>query len=114
MKSQHWVIVIIIIITGYYVLSFIFDDYSEREWKPNDSKLIIKRCMEESGEMATKYPELNYEYCECSIEAIQKRLDRKQYLEVLEKNIQEQQRTLGPIFKKCLEDYRRKIKEGIL
>nr|WP_299035419.1 hypothetical protein [uncultured Tenacibaculum sp.] len=108
-SGQHWIIILIIIISGYSVYSW-FNEKSK--WSLESKKILIEKCISDSKNMAEKYPELTRSYCECSIEKIQKNFTQKEYIEISKQDMMVQEEKLLPSFKNCLNEYQEKIKKG--
>jgi len=115
MTNKHWLIVLIILISGYGIYSGINDlkknDAETENWTKESKQILIDKCIKDSKEMAEKYPELTKEYCECSTEKIQAKFTQKEYITISEKTLDRQMELLLPEFKNCLADYQNKIKE---
>jgi hypothetical protein len=74
-------------------------------WEPADSIELVEKCVKKTGELGSKYPEVTKNYCECSTQKIQAALTKQQYLEVLDKEPEEQLNILNPILQDCMGQY---------
>ena len=108
MSGKHWVIVLIIIITGYQVYKGLSN---KTNWTSESRKIMIEKCISDSKEMAEKYPELTKEYCICSTESIQTEFTQKEYIKINKESIEIQTKKLLPSFQNCLTEYQNKIKK---
>lgn len=106
MKGKHWIILIIILISGYRIYSGI----KNKRWTSENEKILIDKCISDSKEMAKNYPELTKEYCKCSTEKIQAEFDKSEYIEIMKMSIEMQTKKLLPVFQSCLNEYQTKIK----
>ncbi|WP_040495967.1 hypothetical protein [Fulvivirga imtechensis] len=111
MKNKHWIIISIVIISGYSLYSNLSEDKKKKNWKRGDFKVLVQKCLKNAGKMTEDYPDLTKEYCECSIKEVQKKLTRKEYFKASSKNIERQIQILYPIFEDCLEAYKANIKQ---
>ena len=115
MRGKHGFIVAIILISSYGLytgFSDIIDSRKEAEkWKAGDFEALVEKCLGDSKKMAVKYPDLSREYCECSMEKIQNKFNREDYIKISKKSIEEQSQYLMPVFQECLDNYKRLIKE---
>jgi hypothetical protein len=114
MKNKHWIIVLIIIGSGYGIYTGIRDllqSQKERQkWTEEDKRILFDNCIRDSKDMAVKYPELTRDYCECSNERIQSRFTKYEYIDIIGKSFSEQTKVLLPVFQDCLTEYQNKIK----
>lgn len=83
----------------------------QKEWQEKDFKEMVDQCILDSKDMATKYPELTKDYCNCSIKQIQAKFSKEEYNKTLGKSIEEQKQIVLPAFETCLKEYQNKIKE---
>jgi hypothetical protein len=108
MSGKHWIIVLIIIITGYQVYKGLSN---KTNWTSESRKIMIEKCISDSKEMAEKYPELTKEYCICSTESIQTEFTQKEYIKISKESIEIQTKKLLPSFQNCLTEYQNEIKK---
>ncbi len=108
MSGKHWIIVLIILISGYGIYSGIKD--KNQRWTAESSKILTDKCVSDSKEMAENYPELTHEYCKCSTEKIQAEFTQSKYIEITKMSIENQRKKLWPVFQNCLTEYQVKIK----
>jgi hypothetical protein len=116
MSGKHWIIVLIILGSGYGIFAGTKDllqSQKERDKSTDaDKKVLIKNCIQDSKDMALKYPDLTRNYCDCSNERILSRFTKNEYIEIIGKSIDEQKTILLPVFQDCLTEYQRNIKEA--
>ena len=111
MSGKHWIIVLIILISGYGIYSGIKDKKSQNgRWTKESAKILTDKCIADSNEMAKKYPDLTYKYCKCSTEKIQSQFTQSEYIEITKMSIESQTKKLLPVFQSCLTEYQSKIK----
>ena len=79
------------------------------EWEKNAGKILIEKCMKDSGPTAFNYPKVNKEYCECSVDRLMSNYTQEQYLSISRKSQDVQFKELMPKFHDCLDDLKRKI-----
>ncbi len=108
MSGKHWIIVLIILISGYGIYSGIKD--KNQRWTAESAKILTDKCISDSNEMSENYPELTHEYCKCSTEKIQAKFTQSEYIEITEMSIENQTKKLLPVFQSCLTEYQTKIK----
>ena len=108
MSGKHWIIVLIILISGYGIYSGIKD--KNQRWTAESAKILTDKCVSESKEMAENYPELTHEYCKCSTEKIQAEFTQSEYIEITKMSIENQTKKLLPVFQSCLTEYQAKMK----
>lgn len=109
--GKHWIIVLIILLSGYGIYNGLFDLKESQNWKSESKQILIAKCISDSKDMAKKYPELTKEYCECSTNLIQAKFTQSKYIEITRKTIDEQMKILMPVFENCLTEYQSKIKK---
>ena len=119
MAGKHWIIVLIILSSGYGIFTGIKDlrqsqiEQIERDkWTEADKKTLVDNCIRDSKDMAVKYPDLTRIYCDCSIDRILSRFTKNEYIGTIDKSIGEQKKILLPVFQECLTEYQNKIKEA--
>ncbi|WP_179317583.1 hypothetical protein [Winogradskyella undariae] len=108
MPGKHWIIVLIILISGYGIYSGIKD--KNQRWTAESSKILTDKCVSDSKEMAENHPELTHEYCKCSTEKIQAEFTQSKYIEITKMSIENQRKKLWAVFQNCLTEYQVKIK----
>jgi len=106
MTGKHWIIILIILISGYGIYSGI----KNKRWTAESEKILIDKCISDSKQMAKNYPELTNEYCKCSTEKIQAEFTQSEYVEITKMSIEKQTKKLLPVFQSCLTEYQTKIK----
>ena len=115
MKGKHWLIGVIIILAAYGIYSGrneLLDAKKEQAgWAAGDLDILVSKCIEDSREMATSYPQQTKDYCECSMQRIQDKFSKAEYLEISRKTVEEQTRLLLPVFQNCLSEYQSRIKK---
>jgi len=114
MKGKGWLIVIIAVFAGYKIYTGLSDLIKSRreqeQWTAEDRDLLINKCVSETGDNGTKYPELTKDYCECSHDKILAKFTKAEYLELIKKPVAEQVKISLPIFQDCLTEYQNAIK----
>lgn len=112
MSGKHWIIVLIILISGFGIFSGVTDlkQSENQNWTDESADILTQKCLTDSKEMAVNYPGLTKEYCECSTAKIQAAFTQAEYIEITQGGIEKQQQLLLPVFKKCLTNYQEKIK----
>ncbi|WP_348636564.1 hypothetical protein QLS71_015360 [Mariniflexile litorale] len=111
MSGKHWIIALMILISGYGIYSGIKDKNSKNErWTAESSKILTDKCISDSKEMAENYAELTYEYCKCSTKKIQAEFTQSEYIKITKMSIENQTKKLLPVFQSCLTEYQTKIK----
>jgi len=108
MSGKHWVIVLIILISGYGIYNGIKD--KNQRWTTESGKILTDKCISDSKEMAENYPELTNEYCKCSTKKIQEEFTQSEYIKITKMSIENQTKKLLPVFQSCLTEYQTKIK----
>jgi hypothetical protein len=108
-SNKHWVIIVIITISSYSLYTGYKNHKLNSKWETGDFDALVEKCMKDSGNKATLYPELTREYCECSINKIQSSIKRGEYAKTIKQSIEKQNDILGPIIKDCLTVYKTKI-----
>ncbi|HYF69507.1 MAG TPA: hypothetical protein VD884_15285 [Ohtaekwangia sp.] len=116
MAGKHWVIVLIILVSGYGIYTGVKDlRQSRREkekWTEEDENVLTENCIRDSKDMAIKYPNLTRIYCDCSNKKIIVRFTKAEYVAIIGKPIDEQKTILMPAFQGCLTEYQLKIEEA--
>ncbi|MCU0432086.1 MAG: hypothetical protein MUC87_01375 [Bacteroidia bacterium] len=74
-------------------------------WTAADHQLMIEKCLQEMKEKAEAEPFISRIYCDCSQTEIEKHISKTDYLELIKKPFEEQQKTIMPWMKHCLDDY---------
>jgi hypothetical protein len=116
MTGKHWIIVLIILVSGYGIFSGIKglrQSQKEKEkWTDVDKKVLVENCIRDSRDMAVKYPDYTQDYCDCSNDKILSRFTKAEYIDIIGKSIDEQKRILLPVFQDCLTEYQNRMKEA--
>jgi len=110
MSGKHWVIVLIIIISGFGIYNGM-SDLKTGNWTPENKQILIEKCISDSKDMAEKYPELTQKYCECSTNHIQAEFTQTEYIKISKKPLDKQMKILMPVFENCLTEYQHEIKK---
>ena len=58
------------------------------------ANILTEKCLEDSKEMAVKYPDLTKAYCKCSTAKIQAEFTLAEYIEIIKIGIEEQKQKL--------------------
>jgi hypothetical protein len=100
---------IFLISSGIYTLVWgKSNDYSfvdTQKWENGDKQILVDKCMAEVGETKEELIVATKKYCNCSVDGLMENVNKKNYLEIMTKNSQEEQiKLLFPYFKNCLED----------
>ncbi len=115
MAGKHWIIVLVILGSSYGIYTGVNNlkqsQKAKEEWTDADRKVLVENCIRDSKDMGIRYPDLTREYCNCSNDKIMSRFTKTEYLEIIDKSIEEQQPILMPVFQDCLSQYQIKIKE---
>lgn len=117
-KPISWVvIVIIIVIAGYRLISGVISlkeesDANNPNWTINDEEILNEKCMEDSGNMAEKYPEITLDYCRCTTKQITTNIEKQAYLQNLKKSAKEQIDFLGKHIVDCYDKYLKDIDDS--
>lgn len=112
MSGKHWIIILIILISGYGIFTGVSDlkKSKNQNWTDESSAILTKNCVRDAKEMAEKYPELTNEYCECSTDKIQAEFTQSEYIEITKSSIENQKQKLLSTFQSCRTNYQNKIK----
>jgi hypothetical protein len=79
-------------------------DEDDKIWGTKDREILVKKCIKESGPNGIRYPGIIRDYCECSIDNIMIAMSKEEYLESLQKTIEEQTKEQLPLFQSCYDD----------
>ncbi|WP_445455117.1 hypothetical protein [Flavobacterium sp. HNIBRBA15423] len=111
MKGKHWIIVIIILVSGYNIINYFHHQKSSKKWSIESESILIKKCLSDSKNMSIEYPILTKEYCTCSMKKIMDSISQDEYLIISKKSMDEQKKILLPLFQDCLSEYQTEIKK---
>jgi hypothetical protein len=109
--------IIMILRGGYNLLNSDSDRYKTSqndinnsvEWTSESRKILIEKCLKDSGQMAENYPSILKEYSECTTDKIMSQYNQKEYLEISNKSFEEQKNILFLLLKDCLSEMNRKV-----
>ena len=115
MTGKHWIIILIILISSISIFEGLNSYKKSRnkaeQWTVDDRKLLIEKCIKESGENGLLFPDLTRRYCECSNDKIMLKFTKSEYLEIIQKPIAEQIKIILPVFQDCFSSYNDSIKQ---
>lgn len=111
MSGKHWIIVLIILISGFgiYTGAKTLNKSKNQKWANESAAILVKQCLTDAKELAEKYPDLTKKYCECSTQKIQAKFTQAEYVEISEMSNEEQIQRLLPTFQDCLTEYQMEI-----
>jgi hypothetical protein len=78
-------------------------------WEKNARAIMIEKCLKDSGPTAFKYPRVNKEYCECSVDKIMSIYSEEEYLKISKQPQEIQIKELMPKFQSCVDELKRRI-----
>lgn len=113
MKGKHWIIVLIIIVSSYGIYSGIVSLEHEainENWQTKDFRFLVDKCVKDVGAASKKYPELTTQYCNCAVRNIQDNFRKSEYLDISNKQSEEQLDVLFPVISNCQKDLQQRIK----
>jgi hypothetical protein len=112
-KRNYLIIAIALPLMGYMVITGIQDLNKSRNeklyWTEQDCSDMVERCIIDSEQNGIDFPELTKEYCECSSKLVIAKVQKKEYLSLLRKSMDEKAEKLLPIFENRLKKYQDEI-----
>lgn len=84
-------------------------EHNNDVWETKDREILVEKCIKETGLNGKRHPDVIRDYCECSIDNIMIAMTKEEYLENLEKPIEEQTKTQLPLFQSCYDIMSKKI-----
>jgi hypothetical protein len=119
LKSPAFVVIIILVCgTSFFIgIRDLKESMKQRhqaktEWTTEDHAILIEKCLQDMKEKAIAEPVLSRLYCDCAQTQLEKNISKKDYLELIKKPFPEQEKTIMPFIRQCLDDYLKQTKQN--
>lgn len=79
------------------------------QWTEGEYKLMVEKCIQNSGENAEKHPKLTREFCECSRTKLIENITKIEMADLMKKPIEEQNEIKTPLVADCQEEFEKAL-----